>query len=118
MADALFHVGDVADVRVELTDARGQAGAAWDEAGGMIYTVSHPDAARVTDEDADPMNAEVEFTDLTPDGEDAYLEVSLDTRRGDAENRLTLRSQTFAVVPGEATGGRLTLTLRPVEPQA
>jgi len=117
MAEVQFHVGDVADVQVELTDARGQTGATWDESGGMIYTVSHPDAVTVGDEDADPMDAEVNFTDLTPDGEDAYIEVSFDVRIGAEENRLTLRSQTFSVVPGEATGGRMTLVLRPV-PQA
>lgn len=116
MASLTFHPNEEADVKVDLTQASGAPTDIWDKVAGVTYTASHPDCFEVVDEDANPLDAVVRFTSPTPPGEDATLGVKLDGDPTELQNILALESDTFEVVNGPATAGRVTLTLRPVQP--
>jgi hypothetical protein len=114
MAEINGRVGDQGDVVVEMLDANGNVTDDWDSAGGVQWTSTLPSAFNVTDADANPKDAVIDFLALTAAGEEGFIECSFDGRVGPGERRITARSVSLAVVPGEATGARVQVTMRPV----
>jgi hypothetical protein len=111
MATTEAHVGETLIGKVTLYDDAGNPGASYDEASGIAYEVEDPTVARVTDEDADPMDCEVEVLALGT----TLVRCTLDTRQGGDVNPMVLEG-TLVVVPGEAQTGTLEFALEQVQP--
>lgn len=107
MADVNANIGQLGVAEVEIHDANGNPTDNWDMTGGITYTSTNPDAVSVFDDDANPKDARIQFNALTT--EDVFIDVSFDGRVGDEVNTINLRSQSIAVVPGEAAGGTVTV---------
>lgn len=112
MAEINAHVGELGHVEVEIHDAQGNITTDWDVVGGVRWRSTNEAAVFVSDTDANPQDAEIEFRGLT--SADEFLECEFDGRVGPDVNLITLRSQSLAVVPGEATGGVVNVFMKPV----
>lgn len=118
MAEVNAHVGEHGIVEVEIHDAQGNVTTDWDIAGGVKWSSTNEVAVPVSDMDLNPQDAEVEFAALTGEGEEVFIECQFDGRVGPEEKPIMLRSQSIAVVPGEATSGVVNIRMVPVEPPA
>ena len=109
MATTTTTVGSKLRGKVTLFDKDGNPGASYDEAGGIVYEVDNPDVASVTDEDADPMDCEIDVLALGT----TIIRCRLDTRTGEDQNPLVLEGE-LVVEAGEATTG--TFAFEQVQP--
>lgn len=112
MADALFHIGEKPKLRAVLVDQQNMPGANFDT---IVFSSTDPGTI-ITDNDANPLDAEIEFTQLTEPGVDQFVEATVDGDPSAAVREFTLRSKSYQVVPGDAVGGQLFLDIGPVQP--
>src|SRR5262245_45727037 len=96
------HIGEKLRGKVTLFDASGNPGASYDEAAGIVYESTDPAVGSVVDEDADPLDCEVQAIALGT----TMIRCTLDTRRGTESNQLVIEGE-LSVVPGEARSGTL-----------
>lgn len=105
-----FHPGEKVGFKVTLYQASGAKTDSYDTITGITYTVSDPNAANVTDEDAEPRDGELNFAAPSqPAGQDQFLEVSLDGDAGEGVVPIQMRSEPWVVVDGPAVSGTLEL---------
>jgi hypothetical protein len=99
------HRNEKARVELEMLDADGNTTTNY-QAGSIKWTLSHPDSMALADEDANPLDAVLTFTELTPPGEDASISVSFDGDPGTGVRTVRSQSQEpIRVVEGEAVAG-------------
>ena len=112
-----LHPGETVDFKVTLYQASGAPTDTFDEIGGIEWSVSDPDAVEIVDEDAEPRDGQLRVVQPSqPPGQDQFLRVVLDGDPGDGVIEIRLESEPWVVVDGPATGGTVTLQLRPVSP--
>jgi hypothetical protein len=105
-----FHPGEKVGFKVTLYQASGAPTDSYDTITGITYTVSDPNAANITDEDAEPRDGELNFAAPSqPAGQDQFLDVSLDGDAGEGVVPIQMRSEPWVVVDGPAVSGKLEL---------
>lgn len=111
---AEVHIGETGKVIVRMKDANGNETDSYDKMSGVTYTSTHPGMVDVVDADAEPKDAELSFSALTPTGEDAFINVSFDGDPGDGVRQVALVSEAIHVVPGDAVAGTVEIVVTPV----
>ena len=122
MADVVY-TGQTGIAQAQPTDAQGRPTPNWDTATGMAYASNLPEVGTIIDDDANPLDAEIELHRPHQEGEpDLQFTCAFDgdPDPGDDQTRhIVLQSQTFRVLeppPGEATGGSFEIVWTQVEP--
>jgi hypothetical protein len=105
MDELQVHIGETGTAVVTLRDKDGNVTGNYDETGGIVWRCTDPAAASIVDEDVNPFDARFQFSALS--AEPFYFECEFDGRRGEEENRVTVRSQPIRVVAGEAVAGEI-----------
>ena len=117
MAELELHIGDTVDVKAELRDSSGAPTDTYDKITGLEWSVSDPEAVEIVDEDAEPKDCQLKIVALSqPPGEDQFLRCVLDGDPGDGVTEIRLESVPWVVVPGPASSGHVTMTIRQVQP--
>ena len=97
-------------IEVELRDKNQDITDVYDKATGILWASTNEEIGMITDDDAEPRDAEVELKRImTDEDEDVVFSCHLDGDPSAGVRDLHFESDPIRVTPGEATSGVITL---------